>query len=656
MRDKEIVSFSPQEKEAFDEVLDRGPIGHLLKDRNISEIMINGPEKVYVERDGHIQLTDVRFKNTDQLFLAIERLLDHVGKTVTESEPFVDARLPDGSRVNVIIPPLSLDGPIVTIRRTLTQFSLNDLIGLGTLTDEAANFLINCVKAKVNIVISGGTTTGKTTILDTISQYIPQEERVITIETTAELKLKREHLIRLEAKPPNAEGKGEITIRDLVKNALRMRPDRIILGEARGGEALDMIQAMHTGHEGFITVIHANSPQDALERLQTLMMISGVDIPFYACRAQIASAIDLIIQLIRFPDGSRKVSNIAHVAGVDMDRFVTEELFIFEIEETSPDGKIVGKMTPTGVVPRFTNKFKKYNIITAMCLFFLLTGCDKIDNALNRLKGKNPKAVNLQTQPPLPQPPVDESKVLARINNRVITIDEFKKNFEAAPGGYDSVKLDDKRKFLDDTVRIELLYQEALARGLERDEDVKNMLEEAKRQILAGQLIRLEFEKVVVETNDIEDFYNIYKTEFVEPEELRLRQIVVDEEEKARAILVELLKGADFAQLAKERSKANNAKDGGLIDSVKKGEIFPQLDGVAFSLDTGAISSIVKGPDGYYIVKLESRIPQKQKSLTAVWDEIKGGLLIIKRNKALEDKITQLKNQAAKLDIYEEKL
>lgn len=352
-----------KDKEVLDEVLDRGPIGLLLKDRTVSEIMINGPEKVYVERDGHIQLTDIRFKNTDHLFQTIERLLDNVGKIVTESEPFVDARLPDGSRVNVIIPPLSLDGPVVTIRRTLSQFSLNDLVNLNTLSEEAANFLINCVKAKVNIVISGGTTTGKTTLLDTISQYIPQEERVITIEPTAELKLKREHLVRLEAKPPNVEGKGEITIRDLVKNALRMRPDRIILGEARGGEALDMIQAMHTGHEGFITVIHANSPSDALERLQTLMMISGVDIPFYACRAQIASAIDLLIQLTRFPDGTRKISEITQVEGTDnMDRFITEQLFIFEIEGTSPEGKITGRMNTTGIAPRFMDKFKKYNI------------------------------------------------------------------------------------------------------------------------------------------------------------------------------------------------------------------------------------------------------------------------------------------------------
>lgn len=283
---------------------------------------------------------------------------------------------------------------------------------------------------------------------------------------------------------------------------------------------------------------------------------------------------------------------------------------------------------------------------------FSLTGCDKIKGLV-----KTKPVPNKQTEA-LTQPFIDESKVLAKVNSRTITIDEFKKNFENLPGGYDSVKIQDRRRILDDTIRIELLYQDAARRGLERDDDVKRLIDEAKRQILAAQLIKLEFDNVRVEPKEIEDFYNTYKNEFAEPEQITLRQIVVDTEEEAKQILVELLQGnaADFAQVAKARSKAPNAKDGGLVESVKKGELFSQLDNAAFSLEIGAISGVVKGPDGYYIVRLESKIPQKQKTLSQAWDEIKDGLLILKRNKALEDKISQLKSQADKLEIYEERL
>lgn len=345
-----------------DDIVGLDSILPLLKDSAISEIMINGPGNVYVERNGKLQRTDITLKDEDDIFYLIERILDHTGKSVSELNPFVDARLPDGSRVNIIIPPLSLNGPVITIRRSLKSFEMEELIQSTTLTKKAADFLIACIKSSVNIIVSGGTTTGKTTLLGLLANYIPQDERVILIENTAELSITREHLIRLQARPPNIENKGEVTIRDLVRNALRMRPDRILLGEARGGEALDMIQAMHTGHEGFITVIHANSPMDSLERLQTLMMMSGIDIPFYACRAQIASTVDVIIQLSRFPDGSRHIIEISQVAGMDMDRFVVEELFTFDVEGTSADGTILGELKTTGITPKFSNKIKKHNV------------------------------------------------------------------------------------------------------------------------------------------------------------------------------------------------------------------------------------------------------------------------------------------------------
>ncbi len=341
-----------------------GLIDALMADPSVSEIMINGPSTVFVEHaNGKLERTSFRFTDAQHLRHWIEQVLDRIGHSVNESEPFIDATLPGGSRINVIIPPLALDGPIVTIRKTLRTFNLPELIDLNTLTPLVAEFLKACVQSKVNIVISGGTSTGKTTLVSALSSFVPPTERIITIESNAELQLPgRDHWIRLVARQPNAEGRGEVSIRELVKNALRMRPDRVILGEARGGEALDMIQAMHIGHEGFFTVVHANSPQAALERLEILMLMSGLELPAHACRVQIASAIELIIHLERTIDAGRRIAAISQVLGVSETGFVVEALFQVSQNAVAGSSSLSAGLMATSARPKFSRKFAAAHI------------------------------------------------------------------------------------------------------------------------------------------------------------------------------------------------------------------------------------------------------------------------------------------------------
>ena len=351
-------------QEVIDEVTSLGPFDHLLTDPDISEIMVNGPSDIFVERRGRIQRFEGSFRNTDHLMFIIERLLGGAGLSVNEAEPICDGTLPDGARINVIIPPLVLNGPVVTIRRKIREWAMPEYLATGALNEQAAQFLQACVRAKVNIVISGGTSTGKTTLVTVLSDCIPHDQRIITIENVAELELAgREHWIRMVAKTANLEGRGEIPLRALVKNALRMRPDRIILGEARGGEALDVVQAMHSGHDGFMTVLHANSARGALERLETLMLMSGIDLSPSACRMQIAGAVDLVVHMVRFADGTRRVGTIAQVLGSSTEGgFHLEDLFAFQAEGFGPDGRLKGSVRYTEVTPRFLSKFHLNNV------------------------------------------------------------------------------------------------------------------------------------------------------------------------------------------------------------------------------------------------------------------------------------------------------
>ena len=351
-----------QEKQLFGEILDEllgfGPIEPLLADDTITEIMINGPHQVYVERNGKLIETDVRFLNDEHVLRVINKIIEPLGRRIDRTWPMVDARLPDGSRVNAIIPPCAIDGPVVTIRKfSRTPFTVQDLINFGTLTEQMAEFLRACVVSRLNIVVSGGTGSGKTTLLNVLSSFIPEEERIVTIEDSAELQLHQRHVVRLESKPPEPDGSGRVTIRDLVINALRMRPERIVVGECRGGEALDMLQAMNTGHDGSMTTIHANSPRDALSRLETLVLMSGMDLPLFVVRQQIASAIDLIVQQARLRDGSRKIVNITEVQGMEGETIVLQDVFRFE-EEGEEDGRVIGRMRPMGVRPRFEPRLK----------------------------------------------------------------------------------------------------------------------------------------------------------------------------------------------------------------------------------------------------------------------------------------------------------
>jgi pilus assembly protein CpaF len=346
-----------------DEILGYGPIEPLLRDPTVTEVMVNRPDQVYCERFGKIELTDIQFRDLDHIRHVIDKIVTPLGRRVDESSPMVDARLPDGSRVNAIISPLSLNGPVLTIRKfSVDPYTVEDLIGFGSLTQGMAAFLAGCVKVKLNCIVSGGTGSGKTTLLNVLSSFIPEGERIVTIEDAAELKLHQPHVVRLESRPPNIEGKGEIQIRDLVRNSLRMRPDRIIVGEVRGGEALDMLQAMNTGHEGSISTVHANSPRDALSRLETMVMMSGMELPSRAIREQVASAIHIIIQIGRLTDGSRKVVSVSEVQGMEGNVIVLQDLFTYQQKGVGEGGKVLGTMQATGLVPKFVERFSSAGV------------------------------------------------------------------------------------------------------------------------------------------------------------------------------------------------------------------------------------------------------------------------------------------------------
>jgi pilus assembly protein CpaF len=340
-----------------------GPITPLLADPDITEVMVNGPQLVYVEKKGKLVKTDVSFRDDNHVQQVIEKIVAPLGRRIDESQPMVDARLPDGSRVNAIIPPLALNGPTLTIRKfSQKPFEISDLIRFGTISDQMARFLDGCVKAKLNIFISGGTGSGKTTTLNVLSSFIPHNERIVTIEDAAELKLSQEHVISLETRPPNIEGKGSITIRDLVRNSLRMRPDRIIVGEVRSAEALDMLQAMNTGHDGSLGTGHANSPRDILARLETMVLMAGMDLPVRAIREQISGAIDLIIQQSRLKDGSRRVTHITEVLGMEGETIVLQDIFVFKQTGFSPTEGIQGGYVPTGIRPQCLEQLEMHGI------------------------------------------------------------------------------------------------------------------------------------------------------------------------------------------------------------------------------------------------------------------------------------------------------
>ncbi|MGH2445261.1 MAG: CpaF family protein [Candidatus Limnocylindria bacterium] len=345
-----------------DEILGLGPLEPLLRDETLTEVMVNGPQQVYIEREGRLELTNVTFQNDEHVMKIIQRIIAPIGRRVDESSPMVDARLADGSRVNAIIPPLSLVGPVITIRKfSATPFTVDDLVRFGTATPEMFEFLEACVKARLNIFVSGGTGSGKTTMLNILSSFIPDDERIVTIEDAAELQLRQEHVVTLEARPSNIEGKGAIPIRELVRNALRMRPDRIVVGECRSAEALDMLQAMNTGHDGSMSTGHANTPRDMLSRLETMVLMAGMDLPLKAIREQIASAVDLIVHQNRLKDGTRKIVNITEVQGMEGDVIVMQDVFVFE-QTGVEEGKIQGRLKPTGIRPQFVEKFETAGI------------------------------------------------------------------------------------------------------------------------------------------------------------------------------------------------------------------------------------------------------------------------------------------------------
>lgn len=351
-------------QEIYDDIVGLGPLEPLLRDNDITEIMVNGPRDVYVERNGKIEKTGVFFRDNNHILQIINRIVSPIGRRCDEANPMVDARLKDGSRVNAIIPPLSLTGPTITIRKfNATPYQISDLIEFNSLSFDMAAFLEACVKGRCNIIVSGGTGSGKTTLLNVLSSYIPDNERIITIEDSAELKLMQSHVVTLEARPANAEGEGQITIRDLVRNSLRMRPDRIIVGEVRSGEALDMLQAMNTGHDGSLTTAHANSARDLIARLETMVMMAGMELPVKAIRQQIASAIDIIVHQSRFRDGSRKIVSISEVTGMEGDVVTIQDIFVYKQEGYDGTGKIRGKFVPTGIRPYVADKLRDNGII-----------------------------------------------------------------------------------------------------------------------------------------------------------------------------------------------------------------------------------------------------------------------------------------------------
>jgi pilus assembly protein CpaF len=345
------------------DIIGFGPLELLINDAEISEIMVNGPKKIYVEKKGKVTKSSVVFNDDAHVMRVIDRIVAPLGRRIDESSPMVDARLPDGSRVNAVIRPIALCGPTLSIRKFKKDgVSIDDLIRFGSLTPQMAEFLAACVKAHLNIVVSGGTGSGKTTMLNALSSFIPEGERIITVENAAELQLRQDHVVPLESRPPNVEGKGEISIRDLVINCLRMRPERIVVGECRGGEALEMLQAMNTGHDGSMTTLHANTPRDAIARIETMCLMSGMDLPVRAIREQIASAVNLIVQLSRLKDGSRKTTYITEVQGMEGDVVVLSDIFVFEQQGIDEKGKIIGQLKPTGIRPRFVDRFEENNI------------------------------------------------------------------------------------------------------------------------------------------------------------------------------------------------------------------------------------------------------------------------------------------------------
>ncbi len=356
--------------EVLDETFGFGPLEMLLKDPTVSDILVNGPHKIYVERRGKLEKTDVKFRDNDHLMQIIDRIVSKVGRRVDETSPMVDARLPDGSRVNAIIPPLALDGPSLSIRRFgANPLKLEDLLNFKAFTPEMAMLMEACIKARLNLIISGGTGCGKTTLLNTLSSFIPHDERIVTIEDAAELQLQQEHVVRLETRPPNIEGKGCINTRDLVRNALRMRPERIIIGECRGGESLDMLQAMNTGHSGSMTTLHANTPRDAQARLETMIMMSGMELPMKAMRQQISSAVDVIIQANRLQGGPRKITTITEVMNMEQDVIIMQDIFRFKQLGIDQNGRAFGQFEATGVRPTFITRLESAGIKLPSNLF-----------------------------------------------------------------------------------------------------------------------------------------------------------------------------------------------------------------------------------------------------------------------------------------------
>lgn len=356
--------------EIADDIFGYGPLERLLADPTVSEIMVNGPKDIWIERSGLLSQTALTFTDSSHLRRIITKMVGQIGRRIDESSPLVDARLPDGSRVNAIIPPLSLSGPLLTIRKfAQNRFALSELIDIDTLSKDAAEFLQNCIRAQLNMLISGGTGSGKTTFLNALSAAIPDSDRIVTIEDAAELQLDQRHVLRLESRPKNIEGEGEITIRDLVRNALRMRPDRIIVGEVRGAEALDMLQAMNTGHEGSLSTVHANSPRDALNRLETMVLMAGYELPLRAIRSHVSSALELVVQLDRLDDGSRRVVEISEVQRMEGEVITLQKLFEFKIDHFDADRRIVGALHPTGLRPGFLGKFERHGIELPLSLF-----------------------------------------------------------------------------------------------------------------------------------------------------------------------------------------------------------------------------------------------------------------------------------------------
>ncbi|MEK6275163.1 MAG: CpaF family protein [Actinomycetota bacterium] len=356
--------------EIADDILGHGPLERLLADDSITEIMVNGPFDVWVERQGRLFETTVRFTDESHLRRIINKMVAQIGRRIDESSPMVDARLPDGSRVNAVIPPLSLGGPLVTIRKfSKRRLDLNDMVRLGTLSTETIEFLQRCILAELNILISGGTGSGKTTLLNALSTAIPDSDRIVTIEDAAELRLNQRHVLRLESRPKNIEGEGEIAIRELVRNSLRMRPDRIIVGEVRGAESLDMLQAMNTGHDGSLCTVHANTPRDALSRIETMVLMAGYDLPVKAIRQQVASALDLIVHLERLEDGSRRVTAITEVQRMESDVITLQDIFEFKVSQVTSERVVIGSLNPTGLRPTFLYKFEKRGVSLPLSLF-----------------------------------------------------------------------------------------------------------------------------------------------------------------------------------------------------------------------------------------------------------------------------------------------